>query len=506
MPSKYYNPTLATRVAQAKSSGFLDAGKIFQEAYDTVQEKTAPFAMAAMKEYEDDVKKIYDVNFDQNGIAAHQLSDLKEFVKQQKEIAFQARQQGAMAGKEALGETLLNVKGAANIAKQHGAVAQEIQQFLSDPDRVSSANDNDMLPSLMAIANAKIDYADPNGQFYVLGDGKTKLSMGDIQRNLDQLIEVPDEAYLGLYDRSQNLVKEKYDDFGNKYYAFDELNSAQMRTIVFDTIDEHGKDFVYDAMSNKNAYRGVTVSAFINDDLASKIGQTYGYAKINPAINLDLQGKTKSQIDRIVASKFGINLETPEGKADVFRIHKELVSAGYTEALKKQYPDRAPKFKEEKKTGTGAPTNERYVAQVANRIKKAIEKEQGTMNESTFIKIANETLSPSAKREGKLFTDRNDGKTIYVQNALLQQNQLGLKESEKKSKADFEKEFEDLYPPSIGNIFLNGNPLEINLSDRRAIGEEILGQSGVSDYEKFISKYLPPFRVPEIERAAVKLP
>lgn len=493
MPSKYYNPTLASRVAAAKSSGFLDAGKVLGESYAAAQAQSSPYVMGALKEYQDDINKIYDINFDENGIALDQLGDLKEFVKEQKNKAFEARQKGIFTGKEALGDAILSVKGAANLAKTHGAITQEIQGFLQDPDRVSTANDYAMLAPLSLIANSKIDYNDPDGNFFVLADGETKMSLKQVQNTLNNLIEVPDEAYLNLYDKSQNFVKEYMDETGKKYYGYNSLDDAKMRTLVFDTIDEYGKDFVYDAMSNKNAYRGVTVGAFIDNNLAKEISDKYGYNNFNPATPLDLQSKTKSQIDSIISQKFGVS--DPD---DIFRIHKELVSTAYTQALKTQYPMGGPQFKPKPKTGSGAPTTEPYVKDVANRIKNILQKEGGTMNESTFVEIANQTLSKESKREGKIFTDRNDGKSIYIENALKKQKELDLKEQDKKSKKDFADEFERLYPAGAGNIFLNGNPVIIDLSDQRAIGEEILQQSGVSDYEKFIRNYLGELKAPKM--------
>jgi len=263
--------------------------------------------------------------------------------------------------------------------------------------------------------------------------------------------------------------------------------------LVFDTIDEYGKDFVFDAMSNKNAYRGVTVGAFIDNNLAKEISDKYGYNNFNPATSLDLQGKTKSQIDSIISQKFGVS--DPD---DIFRIHKELVSTAYTEALKTQYPMGGPQFKPKPKTGSGAPTTEPYVKDVSNRIKNTLQKEGGTMNESTFIEIANQTLSKESKREGKVYTDRNDARGIFIENSLKNQKELDLKEEEKKSKKDFADEFEKLYPVGSANIFLNGHPVLVDLSDQRAIGEEILQQSGVSDYEKFIKNYLGPLKIPQM--------
>lgn len=517
MASKYYNPTLASKVGSAKEPGFVDYGEAFSKGFERVQDRVSPYVIGAIKEYEEDIKKIYDITFDQNGISAHNLADLKAKVKQEQQAAFEARQKGIFPGKEALGDAMLNVKGAANVAKFQGAVAQEIQDMLSDPDALSTANNPTTALNLKAIAEAKIDYNDPSGNFYIIKNPETgkneKISAEGIKNKMSELMITPDQAYLELYDESQKLVKEKIDETGQKYYAFDDLNEAQMKTIVFDKIDKYGDSFVYDAMSNRNAYRGVTVQSLIKDDLAQKIADKYGQeftdpvtgelkrkGYVNPNIQLDLQGKTKNEISDLIAKKFNIN---PNDKYKIHQVAKELVADSYTQALKDQYPTRGPEFKPKEKP-PGAPSNERYVAQVSDRIKKAMKNEQGTMNESTFIKIANETLSPSAKRAGKLFTDRNEGKVLYVQNALIAQKELDLKPSEKKSKADFQKEFDELYPVGAGNIFLNGNLLDIDLADPRAIGEEILGQSGVSDFEKFISNYLPPLRVPEIKRAAVQ--
>ena len=508
MASKYYNPTLASKTGSAQTPEFVDYGEAFSKGFEKVQDRVSPFVMGALKEYQDDIKKIYDITFDENGIAAHNLAGLKAKLKQEQQSAFEARQQGVFPGKEALGNAMLNVKGAANVAKFQGAAAQEIQDALSDPDLLSTANNLDTAKTLKEIVEAEIDYDDPKGNFYIVTDSSTgekkKKSAEQIKNDIAKLMIVPQQGYLELYDESQNLVKEKVDETGKKYYAFDKLNEAQMRTIVFDKIDKYGESFTYDAMSNRNAYRGVTVQALINNDLAKKIGDKYG-TYVNPNIELNLQGKTKSEINNIINEKFNI---VPPDPNKTYQIAKELVSTSYTEALKSQYPDREAEFKPKEKTGSGTPTNERYVADVSNRIKKAMANEEKTMNESTFIKIANETLSPSAKREGKLFTDRNDGKTIYANNALKAQKELDLKPSEKKSRQDFENEFDEIYPKGSGNIFLNGNLLDINLSDPRAIGEEILGQSGVSDFEKFIGNYLPPLRMPEIKRASTesKLP
>lgn len=398
MASKYYNPTLASRMAAAKSSGFLDAGKVLGESYAAAQAQSSPYVMGALKEYQDDINKIYDISFDENGIALDQLNDLKEFVKEQKNKAFEARQKGIFPGKEALGDAMMSVKGAANLAKTHGAVVQEIQGFLQDPDRVSLANDYAMTSPLALIANSKIDYNDPDGNFFVLADGETKMSLKQVQNTLANLIEVPDEAYLNLYDKSQNFVKEYIDETGKKYYGYNSLDDARMRTLVFDTIDEYGKDFVYDAMSNKNAYRGVTIGAFIDNDLAKEIADKYEYKNFDPDpdISLNVQGLTKSEIDKTISKKFGIS--DPD---DIFRIHKELVSTAYTEALKTQYPMGGPQFKPEKPSGDKLTLPERVVIQV----KKDLENAKKTINSSNILNLSK--ISPVSKATG------GDVKNIY---------------------------------------------------------------------------------------------
>ena len=208
MASKYYNPRLASSVAAAKQAGFFDAGKGVAEGFKASFEGAAPYLMGALKEYQEDVEKIYDINFDSNGIALDKIEDLTSFVKQERENAFQARQKGILPGKEATGEAMLNVQGASKVAKYHGGVTQQIQEFLQDPDQVSEANEIGALPMLSSIVNAKIDYNDKDSKFFALGDG-TKLSMKDLENELGNLIVVPDEAYNEFFDFAEAITPKK---------------------------------------------------------------------------------------------------------------------------------------------------------------------------------------------------------------------------------------------------------------------------------------------------------
>lgn len=327
MASKYYNPRLASSVAAAKQAGFFDAGKGVAEGFKTAFEGAAPYVMGALKEYQEDVEKIYDINFDSNGIALDKIEDLTSFVKQERENAFQARQKGILPGKEATGEAMLNVQGAAKVAKYHGGVTQQIQSFLQDPDQVSEANEQAALPMLSSIVNAKIDYTDKDGKFFVLGDG-TKLSMKDLERELGGLIVVPDEAYNEFFDYAETITPKKESYEGTTYYTFDEMDSNKIKTKAYGLIDKYGKDFVWDALSNSSPFRGVTVADFIDP-------------------KLKLQTKSKSKMEDIIADTY--NLDKNDKQA-IFDKAQQLVADGYTEAAKNMYPTRPKLVKPEEAT------------------------------------------------------------------------------------------------------------------------------------------------------------
>jgi hypothetical protein len=325
MASKYYNPRLASSVAAAKQAGFFDAGKGVAEGFKASFEGAAPYLMGALKEYQEDVEKIYDINFDSNGIALDKIEDLTSFVKQERENAFQARQKGILPGKEATGEAMLNVQGASKVAKYHGGVTQQIQEFLQDPDQVSEANEIGALPMLSSIVNAKIDYNDKDSKFFALGDG-TKLSMKDLENELGNLIVVPDEAYNEFFDFAEAITPKKESYEGSTYYTFDEMDTNKIKTKAYSLIDKYGKDFVWDALSNSSPFRGVTVADFIDP-------------------KLNLQTKSKSDMEKIIANVYGL-----DNKQAVFDKAQQLVADGYTEAAKNMYPTRPKVVKPEEAT------------------------------------------------------------------------------------------------------------------------------------------------------------
>ena len=375
MASKYYNPRLASSVAAAKQAGFFDAGKGVAEGFKASFEGTAPYLMGALKEYQEDVEKIYDINFDSNGIALDKIEDLTSFVKQERENAFQARQKGILPGKEATGEAMLNVQGASKVAKYHGGVTQQIQEFLQDPDQVSEANEIGALPMLSSIVNAKIDYNDKDGKFFVLGDG-TKLSMKDIENELGNLIVTPDEAYNEFFDFAEAITPKKESYEGSTYYTFDEMDTNKIKTKAYSLIDKYGKDFVWDALSNSSPFRGVTVADYIDP-------------------RLNLQGKSKSDMEKIIASVYGL-----DNNQAVYDKAKQLVADGYTEAGKSSYPTRPKIVKPEKPTGK-LTQSERVVSQVKRDLNKAAK----TVDKSYILNLSR--LSPISEAAG------GDIKNIY---------------------------------------------------------------------------------------------
>jgi len=375
MASKYYNPRLASSVAAAKQAGFFDAGKGVAEGFKASFEGTAPYLMGALKEYQEDVEKIYDINFDSNGIALDKIEDLTSFVKQERENAFQARQKGILPGKEATGEAMLNVQGASKVAKYHGGVTQQIQEFLQDPDQVSEANEIGALPMLSSIVNAKIDYNDKDGKFFALGDG-TKLSMKDLENELGNLIVVPDEAYNEFFDFAEAITPKKESYEGSTYYTFDEMDTNKIKTKAYSLIDKYGKDFVWDALSNSSPFRGVTVADFIDP-------------------KLNLQTKSKSDMEKIIANVYGL-----DNKQAVFDKAQQLVADGYTEAAKNMYPTRPKVVKPEKPTGK-LTQSERVVSQVKRDLNKAAK----TVDKSYILNLSR--LSPISEAAG------GDIKNIY---------------------------------------------------------------------------------------------
>ena len=375
MASKYYNPRLASSVAAAKQAGFFDAGKGVAEGFKASFEGTAPYLMGALKEYQEDVEKIYDINFDSNGIALDKIEDLTSFVKQERENAFQARQKGILPGKEATGEAMLNVQGASKVAKYHGGVTQQIQEFLQDPDQVSEANEIGALPMLSSIVNAKIDYNDKDSKFFALGDG-TKLSMKDLENELGNLIVVPDEAYNEFFDFAEAITPKKESYEGSTYYTFDEMDTNKIKTKAYSLIDKYGKDFVWDALSNSSPFRGVTVADFIDP-------------------KLNLQTKSKSDMEKIIANVYGL-----DNKQAVFDKAQQLVADGYTEAAKNMYPTRPKVVKPEKPTGK-LTQSERVVSQVKRDLNKAAK----TVDKSYILNLSR--LSPISEAAG------GDIKNIY---------------------------------------------------------------------------------------------
>jgi len=375
MASKYYNPRLASSVAAAKQAGFFDAGKGVAEGFKASFEGAAPYLMGALKEYQEDVEKIYDINFDSNGIALDKIEDLTSFVKQERENAFQARQKGILPGKEATGEAMLNVQGASKVAKYHGGVTQQIQEFLQDPDQVSEANEIGALPMLSSIVNAKIDYNDKDSKFFALGDG-TKLSMKDLENELGNLIVVPDEAYNEFFDFAEAITPKKESYEGSTYYTFDEMDTNKIKTKAYSLIDKYGKDFVWDALSNSSPFRGVTVADFIDP-------------------KLNLQTKSKSDMEKIIANVYGL-----DNKQAVFDKAQQLVADGYTEAAKNMYPTRPKVVKPEKPTGK-LTQSERVVSQVKRDLNKAAK----TVDKSYILNLSR--LSPISEAAG------GDIKNIY---------------------------------------------------------------------------------------------
>ena len=375
MASKYYNPRLASSVAAAKQAGFFDAGKGVAEGFKASFEGTAPYLMGALKEYQEDVEKIYDINFDSNGIALDKIEDLTSFVKQERENAFQARQKGILPGKEATGEAMLNVQGASKVAKYHGGVTQQIQEFLQDPDQVSEANEIGALPMLSSIVNAKIDYNDKDSKFFALGDG-TKLSMKDLENELGNLIVVPDEAYNEFFDFAEAITPKKESYEGSTYYTFDEMDTNKIKTKAYSLIDKYGKDFVWDALSNSSPFRGVTVADFIDP-------------------KLNLQTKSKSGMEKIIANVYGL-----DNKQAVFDKAQQLVADGYTEAAKNMYPTRPKVVKPEKPTGK-LTLSERVV----NQVKRDLNKATKTVDKSDILNLSR--LSPISEAAG------GDIKNIY---------------------------------------------------------------------------------------------
>ena len=375
MASKYYNPRLASSVAAAKQAGFFDAGKGVAEGFKASFEGAAPYLMGALKEYQEDVEKIYDINFDSNGIALDKIEDLTSFVKQERENAFQARQKGILPGKEATGEAMLNVQGASKVAKYHGGVTQQIQEFLQDPDQVSEANEIGALPMLSSIVNAKIDYNDKDSKFFALGDG-TKLSMKDLENELGNLIVVPDEAYNEFFDFAEAITPKKESYEGSTYYTFDEMDTNKIKTKAYSLIDKYGKDFVWDALSNSSPFRGVTVADFIDP-------------------KLNLQTKSKSGMEKIIANVYGL-----DNKQAVFDKAQQLVADGYTEAAKNMYPTRPKVVKPEKPTGK-LTLSERVV----NQVKRDLNKATKTVDKSDILNLSR--LSPISEAAG------GDIKNIY---------------------------------------------------------------------------------------------
>ena len=375
MASKYYNPRLASSVAAAKQAGFFDAGKGVAEGFKASFEGAAPYLMGALKEYQEDVEKIYDINFDSNGIALDKIEDLTSFVKQERENAFQARQKGILPGKEATGEAMLNVQGASKVAKYHGGVTQQIQEFLQDPDQVSEANEIGALPMLSSIVNAKIDYNDKDSKFFALGDG-TKLSMKDLENELGNLIVVPDEAYNEFFDFAEAITPKKESYEGSTYYTFDEMDTNKIKTKAYSLIDKYGKDFVWDALSNSSPFRGVTVADFIDP-------------------KLNLQTKSKSDMEKIIANVYGL-----DNKQAVFDKAQQLVADGYTEAAKNMYPTRPKVVKPEKPTGK-LTLSERVV----NQVKRDLNKATKTVDKSDILNLSR--LSPISEAAG------GDIKNIY---------------------------------------------------------------------------------------------
>jgi hypothetical protein len=376
MASKYYNPRLAASVSAAKNAGFFDAGKNVAEGFKTAFEGASPYVMGALKEYQEDIKKIYDINFDSNGIALDKIEDLTNFLKQQRDTAFQQRQKGIIPGKEATGKALLNVKGAANLAKGHGALAQGIQELLKDPSKISKANEKGAVAMLNSIANAKIDYNDPDGNFFVLGDG-SKHSMENLKNELNKLIIEPNEAYNEFFEFVEGITPKKESFEGSTYYTFDEVDINKIQTKLYGIADKYGRDFVWDALSNEHPYRGVTVSQFIDPELK-------------------LQGESKSDIEKIIAKKYNLTDST-----EIFEKAKELVVQGYTEAAKNTYPGRRKKLKPEKPSGDKLTLPERVVIQV----KKDLENAKNTINSSAILNLSK--ISPVSKATG------GDVKNIY---------------------------------------------------------------------------------------------
>lgn len=431
---------------------FLDVGKAFSEPFANVVGKAVEFR-----------------------------EQQKAIVKRENEIRAQEYASIDTVDVSQIGEDLL------------GATTVEANNIKNKAfELIKSKSDMDPVEYSIALSNLKKDVADLNANI------KIKKLLGTDYADADKIGQAPwldannKAALLAAIDTN---VKKDWVKKDGKYF----LTTDGGKTLIDLSNIKPPETIDYGI--------GVAIENSTQQMLQNKykLGQTLTDQNVIDTADLQIRSMNPSQI-KSAALHFNVAGNTEESQRDYYNKSLDEITEDVRNAMVSRLKGIQSSLNT-KLSQANAPksgTNEPYVAQVANRIKKAIETEQGTMNESTFIKIANETLSPSAKRSGKLFTDRNEGKVLYVQNALMAQKELDLEPSEKKSKADFEKEFNELYPVGAGNIFLNGNLLDINLSDPRAIGEEVLGQSGVSDFEKFISKYLPPLSIPSIKKAAVE--
>ena len=311
MASKYYNPTLATRVAQAGSKDFVDVSKSFGEGFEKAREVIEPIIKPMMDKYQKDLEAIAAVTIDQSGIPAHLRQQAIDFARAEKQKAYEARERGIITGAEKLQESKDKIQGASTVLKEFGNIINNAQSAIP---MGSSANGEEEMNAMRAVVESGVNLNDPDGNFFTLPTGQ-KTDFKGLSGVLSNFLITPEESYLNIDEYARNAIKKKFHPDGSVYYGYDDVDADNFRRRVAEETNdlETGTSFTFDALSNPDPYRG------LNPEF------TKYKTEEGEEIQFNFLGKSRKQIMDAISNKVpGIN-NPQEAEA----LAKEIVVNGY---------------------------------------------------------------------------------------------------------------------------------------------------------------------------------
>jgi hypothetical protein len=311
MASKYYNPTLATRVAQAGSKNFVDVSKSFGEGFEKARKVIEPIIKPMMDKYQKDLEAIAAITIDQSGIPAHLRQQAVDFARDVREETYKAREMGVLTGAEKVQESKNKIQGASTVLKEFGNIINNAQSAIP---MGSSANGEEEMNAMRAVVESGVDLNDPDGNFFTLPTGQ-KTDFKGLSGVLSNFLITPEESYLNIDEYARNAIKKKFHPDGSVYYGYDDVDADNFRRRVAEETNdlETGTSFTFDALSNPDPYRG------LNPEF------TKYKTEEGEEIQFNFLGKSRKQIMDAISSKVpGIN-NPQEAEA----LAKEIVVNGY---------------------------------------------------------------------------------------------------------------------------------------------------------------------------------